>query len=140
MTDATENFAAKCRQAGLRVTPQRMAVYEALAATTAHPTAEAIFKTVRRSMPHISLDTVNRTLLTFRDVGLAITVEGSGGARRFDADMTAHQHFRCIKCDRVIDFHHKPFDEIKVPRSLSKKFKVLKKTVYLEGICKACQG
>ena len=130
----------KCRQAGLKITPQRIEIYKALLKTEEHPSAEMVFKKVRKVFPNISLDTVNRTLITLSKIGAASIVEGSGGAKRYDANLDDHQHFKCIKCKRVIDFHHKSFDDIAVPKSLSRKFKVLRKTVYFEGICDLCAG
>ena len=135
-----QSFEHKCRQDGLKVTPQRIAVYKVLAESAEHPCAEAVFQRVKKLIPNVSLDTVNRTLLTFNRIGLAFVVEGLGDAKRFDANLGAHQHFKCVKCKKIIDFHHKPFDNIKVPPSLSKRFKVLRKTVYLEGICRLCLG
>jgi len=131
-------FRLKCCQAGLKITPQRTATYKALAESTQHPTTEMVFQKVKKLIPNISFDTINRTLLTFNQIGLAFVVEGSGDVKRFDANFEKHQHFKCVKCKRIIDFHHKPFDNIKVPSSIAKRFKVLRKTVYLEGICKSC--
>jgi Fur family peroxide stress response transcriptional regulator len=133
-----EHFRATCRAKGLKVTPQRTAVYEALLRTDRHPSAEVVYRQVRRRHPSISLDTVNRTLLTLSEIGLAFAVEGSGDARRFDANLAVHQHFKCVKCRRIIDFHHAPFDEIKVPQNLAARCTVLRKTVYFEGICETC--
>jgi Fur family peroxide stress response transcriptional regulator len=129
---------AKCRQSGLKVTPQRMAVYEALLESTEHPCAESVFRQVRKTFPSISLDTVNRTLLTLSDIGAAFVVEGSGDAKRFDANLKIHQHFKCVKCKRILDFHHAAFDSIDIPENLTDRFTVLKKTVYLEGYCELC--
>ena len=44
--------------AGLRCTPQRLAVYDRLTAARHHPTAEEIFQTVRAQIPKISLATI----------------------------------------------------------------------------------
>ena len=132
-------FQAKCRQAGLKVTPQRMVVYKALIESKEHPSADMLHRKVRKIFPNISLDTVNRTLLTLAEIGAAFIVEGSGDVKRFDGSLESHQHFKCIKCKRIIDFHHKPFDNIPVPKSISGKFTVLKKTVYFEGICDLCR-
>ncbi len=129
----------KCQQAGLKITPQRMAVYKALVESKEHPSADVLYNQVRKIFPNISLDTVNRTLLTLADIGTAFIVEGSGDVKRFDGSMQKHQHFKCVNCKRIIDFHHKPFDNISVPRSLSKKFTVLKRTVYFEGFCNLCK-
>ena len=122
----------------MKITPQRIAVYKALIETTQHPSAEMVFETLRKTFPSISLDTVNRTLLTLNEIGAAFIVEGSGEPKRFDANLQAHQHFKCVRCKRIIDFHHEPFDNITVPADIEKKFTVLRKTVYLEGICDLC--
>lgn len=132
-------FQAKCRQAGLKVTPQRMAVYKVLIKSRKHPSAEMVFRKVREEIPNISLDTVNRTLLTLAEIGAASIVEGSGDVKRFDGRLETHQHFKCVKCKRIFDFHYKPFDKIPVPKNISRQFNVLKKTVYLEGICNLCR-
>jgi Fur family peroxide stress response transcriptional regulator len=131
---------ARCRERGLKVTPQRMAVYRVLVETTEHPSAEVVFRKVRETFPSISLDTVNRTLLTLNDIGAAFVVEGSGDAKRFDANLKNHQHFKCVKCKRIIDFHHEAFDFIDIPENLTDRFTVLRKTVYLEGYCDLCRA
>ena len=131
-------FTGLCRETGLKVTPQRVAIYRELINTDEHPSAEVLYEKVRKLFPSISLDTVNRTLLTLNEIGAAFVVEGSGDAKRFDGGMEKHQHFKCLKCKRIVDFHHKPFDAIRVPISIGKRFKILKKTVYLEGICDLC--
>ena len=41
---------------------------------------------------------------------------------------------------KIFDFNYKPFNDIKVPASIEAKFKILRKTVYLEGICDPCGG
>ena len=135
----TDWFANKCREIGLKVTPQRTVIFRELLKTAEHPSAEMLHKKIKEKFPSISLDTVNRTLITLSEIGAAEIVEGSGDAKRYDAGLDAHQHFKCVKCKRIIDFHYKPFDDIKLPAYINKKFKVLRKTVYLEGICDVCK-
>jgi len=133
-----DDFRERCRAAGLKITPQRVAVYQVLLETDEHPSAEMVFRRVRRIFPSISLDTVNRSLLTLTDMGMAFSVEGSGDARRYDANLEDHQHFKCIRCKRIVDFHFEPFDRINVPKCIRDKFTVLRKTVYFEGLCDRC--
>ncbi len=139
LKEKMEAFRRMCREAGLKITPQRMAVYKVLIESKQHPSAEMVFRKVREVIPNISLDTVNRTLLTLAEIGAASTVEGTGDVKRFDGKLETHQHFKCIKCRRIFDFHYKPFDNIPVPKNISRRFTVLKKTVYLEGFCDACR-
>jgi Fur family peroxide stress response transcriptional regulator len=138
--DMLDIFVRNCRGNGLKITPQRMAVYKSLLESKEHPSAEMVWCNVRRLFPGISLDTVNRTLLTLTEIGSASLVEGSGDVRRYDGELDNHQHFKCIKCKKVFDFHYEPFDDIKLPASITAKFKILRKTVYLEGICEVCRG
>jgi len=145
MSDADINtkmavFQEKCRQAGLKITPQRLAVYRALILSDEHPSADMVYRQLRRDFPSISLDTVNRTLLTLTQIGVAFVVEGSGRVRRYDGNLENHQHFRCVNCGKVIDFHCEQFDDIPIPDDIGEKFVVLRKTVYLEGLCQSCKS
>ena len=139
LEEKTRWFTSLCRKVGLKVTPQRIAIYRELIKTNEHPSAEMLYEKVRKVFPSISLDTVNRTLLTLNEIGAAFIVEGSGQVRRFDGALEKHQHFKCIKCKRIIDFHHQPFDNIKLPGDIDNRFIVLRKTMYLEGICNLCK-
>lgn len=132
-------FEKRCHTAGLKITPQRIAIYKALVGTTEHPSAEDVYSKVKEEMGNISFDTVNRTLLTLAEIGAAFIVEGTGQPRRFDAGMEDHQHFRCVKCGRITDFHHPPFDRIEVPEALQGHCQVLRKCVYFEGYCSSCR-
>ena len=132
-------FQVKCHEVGLRVTPQRTAVYQALIETDEHPSAETVFRQVRQIFPCISLDTVNRTLITLSDMGAAFIVPGSGDAKRFDANLDDHQHFRCVKCKRITDLYHESLEEAVAPKALPSGFTALRSTVYIEGVCNLCQ-
>jgi Fur family peroxide stress response transcriptional regulator len=134
-----ERFVAQCRTNGLKVTPQRVAIYRELIGTDEHPSAERLYKKIKKIFPGISLDTVNRTLLTLSEMGAASIVPGSGDAKRFDGNVNKHQHFKCIQCRKIVDFHHKAFDNIRIPAGLSRKYTILRKTIYIEGICDSCR-
>jgi Fur family peroxide stress response transcriptional regulator len=131
-------FRNKCRQHNLKVTPQRTAIYKELIGAHDHPSTLTIFKKVRKIFPGISFDTVNRTLLTFSEIGMVSVVEGYGRPKRFDSNTDSHHHFRCVKCNTIVDFHSKPFDRVRIPEKFQKRFTVLRKRVVLEGICDKC--
>ncbi len=133
------NFYNICRSKRLKLTPQRIAIYRTLLETTEHPSAEAVYEKIRQTFPHVSLDTVNRTLNTLNEIGAAFIVEGSGDVRRFDANLDRHQHYKCVKCKKIFDFSYQTFDNIVLPENLADGFKVLRATVYVEGLCKSCQ-
>ena len=70
MTISQDTIRSKFKACGLKVTPQRTAIYKALAETTSHPTAETLFQHVSQEYPMISLNTVYYTLSTLKDAGL----------------------------------------------------------------------
>jgi Fur family peroxide stress response transcriptional regulator len=133
-------FRKKCRENDLKVTPQRIVIYDELLKSKDHPNAEVLFERVKKIFPDISLDTVNRTLLTFSQINIVSVVEGNGEPRRFDPDIENHHHFRCVKCNTIIDFDYKLYDDIEVPEKISKKFTVLNKKIILQGYCNKCRN
>ncbi|TKJ33352.1 MAG: transcriptional repressor [Planctomycetes bacterium B3_Pla] len=139
MAEKSRCFTGLCRENGLKVTPQRIAIYQELLKTNEHPSAETLYEKVREVFPSISLDTVHRTLLTLSEIGAATIVEGTGDAKRFDGDLAKHQHFRCVKCKRIVDFHYEPLDNLKIPAEIEGRFTVLRTTIYVEGLCDSCR-
>lgn len=132
-------FRRLCRRHGLRITPQRVAIYERLTAALDHPSATKLYKQVRVKFPNITLATVNRTLLALAEIGLARPVMSSGEPKRFDPDPEAHHHFHCVKCGRIVDFRDVSYDGLKVPREISERYVVLRRKITLEGVCDNCQ-
>jgi len=135
-----ELFRNACQEYGIKITPQRTVVYIEFARSKDHPSADILYKRVKKSLPNISFDTVYRTLLSFSEMGLADVVEGYGEPKRFDSDTKNHHHFRCIRCGNIFDFHSELYDNIKIPKEIEEEFNVTKKKVILEGICKCCGG
>ena len=134
-----KQFKQKCTENGLKITHQRIAIYKELSKAKDHPSSDDIYKRIKKDFPHISFDTVYRTLLSFSELGIIRLVEGYGEKRRFDPHTKNHHHLRCLKCNAIIDFYNKSYDNIPVPQELNKQFKVLNKKVVLEGICKKCR-
>jgi len=131
-------FYDKCVEQGLRITPQRSVIYDELLKAKDHPSADDLYKRVRKVLPNISFDTVYRTLLVFSDIGIVKLVEGYGELKRFDPDIENHHHLRCVQCQKIIDFCNQSYDALKIPAEFEKEFTILNKRVVLEGICKEC--
>jgi Fur family peroxide stress response transcriptional regulator len=132
-------FIAKCKQHNLKITPQRIFIYRVVSQSKNHPAADEIYKVVREEFPNISFDTVNRTLLTFSQIGILKIVESFRGSRRFDPNLDKHHHLHCISCGKIIDFSNEEYDRIMVPQNIQQQFTVLDKRVVLSGICDNCK-
>jgi Fur family peroxide stress response transcriptional regulator len=122
----------------LKITPQRVAIYREISSKADHPTADEVFRRVRKEYPNISLDTVNRTLSTFVDIGVLDSVEVFGGGRRFDRDPAEHHHFHCTECRKVFDFYDTDVNDIEIPEAIRTKFHITGRRLVLKGVCEAC--
>ncbi len=91
------------RANGLRATPQRYAVFEALYQDGSHPTAETVWDRVRQQMPSVSLRTVYQALGDLVSLGELGAVSVNSGAARFDPNVSPHAHFVCRACERIFD-------------------------------------
>lgn len=123
---------------GLKITPQRMAVYHALIAAVHHPSAEEVYGSVRKHLPHISFDTVYRTLLSFTELDIIWLAAGGDEKMRFDSNLHTHHHFRCVRCHSITDFESKACDGLPLPHALGRDFKVQARRVVFEGLCPKC--
>jgi len=136
----TEKITQKLRKAKLKITPQRVAILGKLADNHDHPTADAIYQKIKQKLPNISFDTVNRTLISFAQSGVIKIAEGQGGAKRYDPMTEPHHHFHCVRCNKIIDFTNKEYDQIKLPESITNKHQVLGQKIVLDGICQDCKN
>ena len=94
------------RSQQLKVTPQRQAIFEALAATAgSHPTAESVWAVVARTMPSVSLKTVYQTLNDLTAMGVLEHLDIGLGSARFDTNTDRHHHVLCTGCMKVWDVY-----------------------------------
>lgn len=137
-------FAEHCRKNGLSVTRQRLAIFEALAASREHPSAEDIHRAVRRRMPHLSLATVYKNLETLREIGAVSDVNALHEHGRYEAALpgtgtgTPHHHLVCVRCRKVVDLHDTALEGLRV--SDARGFQVHALKVQVEGTCPQCAG
>ncbi len=130
------NVCLALQQHGLRVTPQRAAVYEYLIHHPIHPSADTIYEAVVKQYPHFSRTTIYNSLHALEKAGLVKVIAVGTGENRFDGNPHPHGHFRCTKCERVLDF---PLDETQV-RAItpSDMAEVQFETILFSGICQDC--
>ncbi|MEC9005608.1 MAG: transcriptional repressor [Nitrospirota bacterium] len=139
MTISQDKIRSKFKACGLKVTPQRAAIYKALAETTKHPTAETLFQQVSQEYPMISLNTVYYTLSTLKDAGLLKEVNYWHDGARFDANVAQHHHLICLGCRAIFDIEDRVLNQIPYKAKLPKYFQVLSHQVDFYGCCKSCQ-
>ena len=127
------------KEKGLKVTPQRIAVYNMLCSTHEHPNAETIYKTLEPSNPTMSLATVYKTLDFFKQLGLVQELNVGEASSRYDATVHCHPHTVCKVCGKVEDLHLEALTEVSRKLVPDLDFEVECEQLILYGICGACK-
>lgn len=122
-----------------RETRQRRVVYETVASSRTHPTAEWVYERVRREMPRVSLGTVYRNLqLLVADGKLRAWTHAR--VTRFDADLSAHDHFSCESCGLLLDLHRSEEDFPAAQKRLrARGHEVRERVLEFIGLCRECR-
>ena len=123
----------------LRMTNQREIILRELKKSKQHLSADELYDKVKKYMPRISLATVYRNLEILSEAGFIGKLEISGRQKRFDYDVTEHDHVYCAVCHRVdnlnIERQGLHTREIKSVKGYS----VTGYRLEIVGICPACQ-
>jgi Fe2+ or Zn2+ uptake regulation protein len=126
------------RARGLRVTPQRQAIFGLLQGDGSHPTVEALYERARADMPTISLKTVYQTVHDLADLGQCRLLDLGTGALRVDPNVEHdHHHLVCTHCGRVRDLAVE-FDDLRLPSAARRDFSVDHVQVIFRGSCSHC--
>lgn len=125
--------------AGLRMTPQRAVLLRALSQARTHPTADELYRQVRRELPSVSHATVYRNLQELVKAGLIAPLERAGAAVQYDANPDDHHHFICTRCGAVRDIYLKDVEyAIDSARPGDRPSRVDRVELQLHGICARC--
>jgi len=107
-----EEFSNKLIEKGLKVTPQRIAILEAIVKLNNHPTAENIIDYIRKNHPNIATATVYKVLDALVSSGLIKKVKTERDIMRYDAIMESHHHLYCSESDRIEDYNDKELNDL----------------------------
>ena len=132
-----DRFKSILKQQGVKLTHQRMIIFQEVAESEEHPNAESVYKAVRKKLPMVSLDTVYRTLWILQDLGL-IHIIGGRDRVRFDGNMKPHHHFVCNECGLMRDFCSSEFDRLKIPKEIKALGNGESVHLEIKGICIEC--
>lgn len=97
-------FIDQLQQKGLKVTPQRLAIYDAIVQLKNHPTAENIIEYIQSNHPHIAVGTVYRVLESLVENGILKKVKTEKDIMRYDAVLSHHHHLYCDETERIEDY------------------------------------
>jgi len=107
-----ETFITTLMSCGLKVTPQRIEVLDAVGNLKNHPTAENIIEFIKVNHPNIATGTIYKALMTFVKKGIIKKVQTENDIMRYDAVHERHHHLYCIDSERIEDFFDENLDKM----------------------------
>lgn len=127
------------RRSGVRVTPQRLAIAEAVVNSTDHPSVQQIYDRVYQHFPSMTLATIYSTLGVLENSGLIQELPFQKQAR-YEANMEPHVNLVCIKCGNVMDADLGQDAVVRLRSQIARQsnFKVAWQRVDFYGRCTRC--
>ena len=126
------------RSRGLRLTPQRQLVLEAVRALR-HATPEEILAEVRRTADGVNISTVYRTLELLEDVGMVRHAHLGHGAPTYHSSSDAgHLHLVCRACGAVTEIATAVADEFVGRMRADHGFETDVEHFAVYGRCRSC--
>lgn len=125
----------------MRMTSQRKAILDTMKKLKTHPTADELYRILKKNHPRISLATVYRNLEILANEGHILRLDlGGSTQRRYDGNPTPHWHVHCQNCGKIGDVVLKeefdPFSNV----SFSEGFGLYKVHMEFWGLCPQCKA
>ncbi len=138
--NSLESLTSALKQAGLRLTPQRIAICRFLTESQLHPTAAEIYESLKPHYPSLSLATVYNTLDVLVGLG-AVNALGHAGddAVHFDANTSPHINLACVACHQIVDLASPQAAGLEAEISRASGYQLLGARMVYYGLCPACQ-
>ncbi len=112
MNTGIDKIRNKITEKGLKVTPQRMSILEAIYNLENHPTVEQIIEFIRKKHPNIATGTVYKVLNTLVNNDLVKKVKTEKDIMRYDGLIENHHHLYCAVCDYIEDYKNSELDKL----------------------------
>ena len=136
--ETVEKLTKTLRNHGMKITPQRLMIFKILEDNTSHPSAEDVFKRVKKIYPTVSFTTIYKTLETLRDLGEVQELIIDEDRKHYDPNTDTHHHVICSNCKKILDVFEDFSQHVKLPDTLKKDYTVSGFQISFHGICKDC--
>jgi Fur family peroxide stress response transcriptional regulator len=93
----------KIRESGLKATPQRIAIYDAMQ-KLGHASADMVVEELNNVFPSLTIATIYNVLDSFVERGLVVRRYSSNNKMYFDVNTYEHAHFYDMNTNMHVDF------------------------------------
>ena len=125
-----------------RMTNQRQIILEEVKKVHSHPTADEVYKKVRKRIPRISMGTVYRNLDVLCKTGLIRKIDPGYSQMRFDGNTDDHYHITCMNCGRIddvpVDQPDNNLDDLAKSLAKATEYKIAGHNLKFFGLCPIC--
>lgn len=136
-----EDILAELKAAGVRLTPQRLLVLQAIAESPGHLSVEEIHLKARRAYPYLDVATVYRTVQLLKKLNI-VTEIGMAHPLHYELAVAGarHHHMVCEECGGAYDLA--PHQLAQLRERLEREFGFRAKLDHftVTGVCAACLG
>ena len=112
MTISISQIKEKLVEKGLKVTPQRIAILEAIYTLKNHPTVEMIMDFIKDTHPGIASATVYKVLDTLVENQLIKRVKTDKDSMRYDGILENHHHLYYSESEEIKDYMNEELDQL----------------------------
>ena len=135
-----EQIIGKLKEAGHKLTPQRMAIAKLLALSEGHPSVERIFDQLQSGFPTMSLATVYRNVMLIKSLGEVLELGFADGSNRYDGNKPyPHPHVVCVKCKKIVDPDLESLNDMSEEVETETGFQILTHRLDFFGVCSSCR-
>ena len=134
-----QEIAERLREWGVRVTPQRLAIAEAVLNSADHPSVQQIYERVRDHFPSMTLATIYSTLDVLERSGLIQQLPFPQFSR-YESNLDPHVNLVCVQCGNVMDATVGQETVVRLKEQISSEsnFHVAWQRVDFHGWCRRC--
>jgi Fur family peroxide stress response transcriptional regulator len=124
----------RLKEAGLKLTPQRLALIKILKDNKNHPSADMIYEELKKKYPMVSFSTVYNILNVLKKIGEIKELTIAENKLYYDPNPDPHHHFLCEKCGQIQDI----YQDFRIRTEKINLHQVKKHQIYFYGICSDC--
>jgi Fur family transcriptional regulator, peroxide stress response regulator len=136
-----ETMIQKMRDAGCRITPQRIAILRVLSISKGHPSVEDIYEQVKEEFPTTSLATVYKNISMLKELGEVLELSFGIDSSRYDGNRPdPHPHLICTKCKKIIDPDLESLEYVSEELVRETGFAITSHRLDFFGICPDCKN
>jgi Fur family ferric uptake transcriptional regulator len=128
------------REAGHRLTPQRLTILSILRHAGSHLTAAEILDRVKQVYPYVDVSTVYRTMSVLKELRLVSETDMGSGEYRYEWTVPEpHHHLVCRECGAEMSLDHRYLEAIEQRLLHDYGFRAEMEHFAIFGLCRDCR-